>query len=235
MQCMGVPVYSKLEYPKETDVYSVWVNQASINMELESFFKEKELNISFDDFDRGDIILIDDALIKNRRFLRLAKEKAVQIIFAPQGTRNIVQKEYLSVVDLFILNELQARMLIGEFVHNAEQQLILLNSQYPHSSFLLMTANDGDYYADCKLNIKQGIFRRASGLDNNEDDIFMSSFVGYSMQGMDVTGALEYAGMLTGYSTFEDRENRLPDWQGVRHFCNRWREQRQENTFRMNL
>ena len=100
-------------------------------------------------FDAGDLLVLQNEINCMNRLIALAHEAGLKIAINPAPMNDAIAKESLALADWIILNETEARDLIG--VEEPFAQLEALKESFPHSSFLLTLGVRG---AICQTNGK---------------------------------------------------------------------------------
>lgn len=100
-------------------------------------------------FDAGDLLVLQNEINCINRLIALAHEAGLKIAINPAPMNDAIAKESLALADWIILNETEARDLIG--VEEPFAQLEALKESFPHSSFLLTLGVRG---AICQTNGK---------------------------------------------------------------------------------
>ena len=98
-------------------------------------------------FDAGDLLVLQNEINCMNRLIALAHEAGLKIAINPAPMNDAIAKESLALADWIILNETEARDLIG--VEEPFAQLEALKESFPHSSFLLTLGVRG---AICQTN-----------------------------------------------------------------------------------
>ena len=98
-------------------------------------------------FDAGDLLVLQNEINCINRLIALAHEAGLKIAINPAPMNDAIAKESLALADWIILNETEARDLIG--VEEPFAQLEALKESFPHSSFLLTLGVRG---AICQTN-----------------------------------------------------------------------------------
>ena len=100
-------------------------------------------------FDAGDLLVLQNEINCMNRLMALAHEAGLKIAINPAPMNDAIAKESLALADWIILNETEARDLIG--VEEPFAQLEALKESFPYSSFLLTLGVRG---AICQTNGK---------------------------------------------------------------------------------
>ena len=98
-------------------------------------------------FDAGDLLVLQNEINCMNRLIALAHEAGLKIAINPAPMNDAIAKESLALADWIILNETEARDLIG--VEEPFAQLEALKESFPYSSFLLTLGVRG---AICQTN-----------------------------------------------------------------------------------
>jgi len=100
-----------------------------------------EIENAFSFFEKGDLLLIQNEINKVETILRTAKRKEMIIAFNPSPITPELLKMPLDLVDIFILNEVEAAAICGEA--SPQKQLFSLKRRYPLASIILTLGGNG--------------------------------------------------------------------------------------------
>ncbi|MCD8121755.1 MAG: ribokinase [Clostridiales bacterium] len=93
------------------------------------------------DFQNGDLIVLQNEINCMNDLLYLAHEKGLKIAINPAPMNNTISRDALKLADWIILNETEAQELTGAV--DSIAQLERLTEEFPHSAFLLTLGSKG--------------------------------------------------------------------------------------------
>lgn len=109
-----------------------------------------------DDFQEGDMLLLQNEVNGVDKMINLAYEKGMIIALNPSPFNDKLLQCDFQKVSYFLLNEIEGYQITGE--KEADKILSYLKSHYPKAKVVLTLGGDGAIYQDQTEQIKQGIF-----------------------------------------------------------------------------
>lgn len=104
----------------------------------------------------GDVLLLQNEISGMARIIALAREKGLYIVLNPSPMDAQLMECGLEQIDLFLLNEIEGRMLSGQ--SEPEKILDTLLTRYPRAKVVLTLGEQGAWYASGTQRIYQGSF-----------------------------------------------------------------------------
>lgn len=122
-------------------------------------------------FSPGDAVLLQNEINDVRLIAEKAHEKGMFVILNPSPVTNLDVP--LQIVDLFLLNELEAAEIFGK--ETTEEQLQAMQAAYPNAKFVLTLGENGAVYMDAEQTV------RVDAVKTNAEDTTAAgdTFTGY--------------------------------------------------------
>lgn len=165
---------------------SILIDKAS-NSKLEREHVDKALK----DTQKGDIVIIQNEINNIPYIMRKARERQLMIVFNPSPMDSELKEYPLSLVDIFVLNELEGAQLADT---ERESEVIgRLEQKFPEASFVLTLGNRGSVYKSKDEYIKQGVYGSECIDSTGAGDTFTGYFVYAISKGKTAAYAMELA------------------------------------------
>ena len=143
------------------------------------------------EFEKGDIILLQNEINELDYIIDRAYEKGMMIILNPSPFDEKLKACDMSKVSLFLVNEIEGYQITGE--KEPEKILAAVKEKYPSAKIVLTLGGDGSVYQDETGIYHQGIFK-VKALDTTAaGDTFTGYFISSIIDGMPVKEGLEMA------------------------------------------
>ena len=143
------------------------------------------------EFEKGDIILLQNEINELDYIIDKAYEKGMMIILNPSPYDSALDACDLSRVSLFLENEIEGFQITGE--KEPEKILEKIKTLYPHAKIVLTLGGDGSVYQDETGIYHQGIFKVKAVDTTAAGDTFTGYFISSILDGMPVQEGLELA------------------------------------------
>ncbi len=109
--------------------------------------QEAEIQQALSKCSRGDVLVLQNEIALNDVLIRKAHEMGMTVCLNPAPFAPSVLELPLDLVDIFVVNEIEAAALAGVDAHTPfEQTLDALVAAYPHAQVLLTAGKHGAYY-----------------------------------------------------------------------------------------
>jgi len=149
------------------------------------------------DFGEGDYLVLQNEINNVARILERAKAKGMRIALNPSPMNEIIHALPLELVDIFVLNEIEAESLCGEATAAAapEQAIEQLIRRFPTAAIVLTLGENGVIYQDSSLPtpLKHGIYDVPVVDTTAAGDTFTGFFVACVSKGESIAYALKTA------------------------------------------
>lgn len=161
---------------------------------------EDEIKRVFDNFGRGDILLIQNEINHLKQIIDYAHEKEMVIFFNPSPFDEKILDLSLDKIDWFLLNEIEAQQITQKKTDNYQLLISSLKEQLPESNFVVTLGEDGSL---CSLDNKifsQSIYKTSVMDTTGAGDTFTGYFISTLMETGDVVRALDIASKASAIS-----------------------------------
>ena len=149
------------------------------------------INSVLADFEKGDILLLQNEINELDYIIDSAYEKGMMIILNPSPYDSALDACDLSKVSLFLVNEIEGYQITGE--REPEKILAKIKELYPSAKIVLTLGGDGSVYQDETGVYHQGIFKVKAVDTTAAGDTFTGYFISSILDGLPVKEGLELA------------------------------------------
>ena len=157
------------------------------NREITEEYIDEVLN----EFEKGDIILLQNEVNLLDKIIEKAYGKEMVIILNPSPMDEAIKKYDLNKVSILLLNEIEGEQITGE---NAPEKILdKLNVFYPDMKVVLTLGGKGSVYQEKEKRCKQEIFRVKPVDTTAAGDTFTGYFIASVLEGMSVESGMEMA------------------------------------------
>lgn len=147
-------------------------------------------------FSAGTSILLQNEINDLSRVIIEAHERGLQIVLNPSPLDQNLLATPLELVDLFVLNEIEAADILGEHLPPSEA-VVALSERYKRAQVVLTVGKEGAYYFDQSSSdvLHHGIYEVPVVDTTGAGDTFTGYFVATLAQGNPVEQALQQASL----------------------------------------
>ena len=135
-------------------------------------------------FDKGDMILLQNEINELPYIIDAAYEKGMMIILNPSPYDSALDACDLTKVSLFLVNEIEGEQITGE--KKPEKILEKMREKYPHSSVVLTLGSEGSVYQDETGIYHQEIYKVKAVDTTAAGDTFTGYFISSIIDGKPV-------------------------------------------------
>ena len=160
----------------------------------------------FDDFDRGDILLLQNEVNMIPYMVDKAYERGMQIALNPSPFNNKLDAVDFSKISYFIMNEVEGCQITG--LTEPEEILAKMVELYPEVKIVLTLGCDGASYADKGVRYHQPAFKVEAVDTTAAGDTFTGYFLAGIIDGMDIPDILKMSAMASAIAV--TREGAVP-------------------------
>jgi len=128
-----------------------------------------------EDFEKGDILLLQNEISNINYIIEKAYEKQMCIIFNPSPINQKIYEVDFNKLSYVILNEIEAKAISGN--ENAEECLSFFSENYPKLKVMLTLGGKGSVYFDNENKISQAAFLVDAVDTTGAGDTFTGYFV----------------------------------------------------------
>lgn len=145
------------------------------------------------EFEEGDMLVLQNEISNVPYAMEAAKKKGMKIAYNPAPMNEDVFECNLSLVDYFIVNEVEGRLLAGIESDKPEDIMGALKEKYPDAAFVLTLGENGSYYFDKNETHYQSIYKVDVVDTTGAGDTFTGFFLASIAKGFDIPRALRKA------------------------------------------
>ena len=128
-----------------------------------------------EDFEKGDILLLQNEISNVNYIIEKAYEKQMQIILNPSPINEKINEIDFGKLSYVVLNEIEAKEISG--ANNAEESLSFFSKNYPNLKVMLTLGEKGCVYFDKENKIFQSAFLVDAVDTTGAGDTFTGYFV----------------------------------------------------------
>ncbi len=143
------------------------------------------------DFEKGDILVLQNEINLLDRIIDRAYEKGMRIVLNPSPFDEALKKCDLKKVSLFLLNEIEAEQMTGE--KEAERALDRMRELYPEAGIVLTLGALGSVWQGKEGRIRQGIYQVKAVDTTAAGDTFTGYFISSMIGGLPAGEGLSLA------------------------------------------
>ena len=154
-------------------------------------FCDREIENILNNAKKEDILLLQNEINSVEKVLQKTKDMDLTIVFNPAPMTDEVKNYPLELVDIFILNEIEARALTNKT--NPEYILDEMQNLYPKSRIVLTLGKDGVLYTHNKQRIKVDALMVQAIDTTGAGDTFIGYFLAQMTRGSKIEECIEIA------------------------------------------
>lgn len=128
-----------------------------------------------EDFEKGDILLLQNEISNVNYIIEKAYEKQMQIILNPSPINEKINEIDFGKLTYIVLNEIEAKEISGS--KTAEESLLFFSKNYPDLKIMLTLGSKGSVYFDNENKISQAAFLVDAVDTTGAGDTFTGYFV----------------------------------------------------------
>jgi len=152
---------------------------------------KEDIDSTLSDFDRGDIVLLQNEISNVDYIIDQAYRQGLCIILNPSPMNDVIKRVDLCKISYLVLNEIEAKM-----ISRCDDTLTALEYfrlEFPSLSVILTLGSHGSIYQDAKEKIFQPSFEVETKDTTAAGDTFTGYFVAATVNGIALKEALEIA------------------------------------------
>ncbi len=154
---------------------------------------EKQVDETLKHFEKGDMLLLQNEISSMAYLIRKAHEKGMFIAFNTAPMNDLVFTYPLSLVDLFIVNEVEGAGLAGIESEEITDIIKGLQKKYPETKIVLTVGSRGSYFIHGDTVIHQDAYKVEAVDTTAAGDTFTGFFLASYLNDGDVKKALDLA------------------------------------------
>lgn len=148
-----------------------------------------------DDFDRGDILLLQNEISNLAFIVDEGASKGMRIVLNPSPLNEKIFECDLEKVEYLILNEIEASDILGASDTGEDELIEKLTKRFPNTKIMLTLGEKGSVYVDKTKKIRQDIYKTEVIDTTAAGDTFTGYFIAGIVSGTDVETAMKQAAM----------------------------------------
>lgn len=153
-----------------------------------------EIDKTLEFFSKGDYLILQNEINNLDYLIRKAHEKGMKICINPAPFDERVTALPLELVDIILLNEIEAQGLAGESEDASfEEVLSSLSKKYPNTEIVMTVGDKGSYYAYKDKRVHQDIFKVDVVDTTAAGDTFLGYFMASKLMDYPIEKCLEIA------------------------------------------
>ena len=152
-----------------------------------------QIDETLDHFDVGDVLLVQNEISNMSYLIEKKKKKGMYIVFNTAPMDDKVFNYPLDLVNMFIVNEVEAQGLAGIESEDLEEIKDALVNKYPDKEIVMTVGSKGSYYIHKDKTIHQDAFKVDVVDTTAAGDTFTGYFLSSYLFDKDVIKALELA------------------------------------------
>jgi ribokinase len=161
-------------------------------------FTKEYIDRVFEDFSKGDFILLQNEINMVDYIIETAYEKGMKIVLNPSPINDALRKYPLEKVDFFILNEIEGKALTGE--DNSDFIIEKMQKLYPKAGIVLTLGEKGSIYKYKDKTIVQPIYKVKAVDTTAAGDTFTGYFIAGLCSDLNMEDCLKRAAIASGVS-----------------------------------
>ncbi len=155
--------------------------------------EKSDIDHALEQFETGDLLLLQNEVSHGDYAIKVAKRKGLLVALNASPINEALMKAPLDLVDLFLVNEIEAKALAGCQSDNFQEILEALQAKYPKAAMVLTLGKSGVLYRNGDLQYSHGIYEVEVLDTTGAGDTFCGFFVAGLSQGIPTKECLRYA------------------------------------------
>jgi len=165
---------------------------------------DRHIEDALEGFSEGDYLVLQNEVNNLANMIKKAKDKGMYIALNPAPMDEGIHELPLELVDIFVLNEIEAEELCGS--PDPEQAMEALRRRFPSAAVVLTLGKDGVVYQDQSLAtpLRHGIYDVPVVDTTAAGDAFLGFFIASVSGGSPVPNALEIASIASSLTVSKE-------------------------------
>lgn len=173
-------------------------------------------------FAAGDYLVLQNEINGMREIMEKAHQRGLRIVLNPSPMNEKIEGLPLRFVDYFILNEIEAKGLLGrEDLEETDGEKLIrqLADRFPEAGILLTLGSDGAMYLDKNENLYQPAYKVAVKDTTAAGDTFTGYFMAGLLKGLPKTECMKLAAKAAAIAVSRPgAAPSIPEWAEVERF-----------------
>ena len=154
---------------------------------------EKQIDEVLEHFDGNDVLLIQNEISSTSYLIEKAHQKRMKIAFNSAPMNEKVFTYPLDMIDIFIVNEIEAAGLVDMNSDDIEKVIAALQEKYPDKKIVMTVGEKGSYFIHNNELIHQDAYMVEAVDTTAAGDTFTGFFLASYLKDEDVSKALDLA------------------------------------------
>lgn len=154
---------------------------------------EKQIDEVLKHFEKGDVLLLQNEISSIAYIMKKAHEKGMKIIINTAPMDEKIFTYPLKLVDIFIVNEVEAKGLVKSNSDKEEDIINLIKEKYQDKEVVMTVGEKGVYYIGNNQIIHEDALRVEAVDTTAAGDTFTGFFIASYLKDNDVSNALKIA------------------------------------------
>lgn len=154
---------------------------------------EKQIDEVLEHFDGNDVLLIQNEISSTSYLIEKAHQKQMKIAFNSAPMNEKVFTYPLDMIDIFIVNEIEAAGLVDMNSDDIEKVIAALQEKYPDKKIVMTVGEKGSYFIHNNELIHQDAYMVEAVDTTAAGDTFTGFFLASYLKDEDVSKALDLA------------------------------------------
>ena len=162
---------------------------------------EKQIDEALNSADPGDWLLLQNETSGAGHAMIKAKERGLHVAFNPSPANELLATYPLDLVDLFILNEIEAETILAGHCEANQEMIESMQQMFPKSSIVLTVGESGSLFSNGSGGVRSQQAYCANVVDTTAaGDTFTGYFIDGVMRGENIDLVLDRASMAAAIS-----------------------------------
>ena len=159
---------------------------------------KKFIDEVLDNFDKDDILLLQNEISSMKYLIDKAYEKGMKIVLNPSPITDEIKEFDFNKIDLLLVNEIEAKNIANK--DNIDESINYFVATYPNINLIVTLGSKGSIFVNKNEKIKQEGIKVESVDSTGAGDTFTGFFVSYFYQGKNVRDCLKFASLASALS-----------------------------------
>ncbi|MBS6920708.1 ribokinase [Anaerococcus sp. HMSC075B03] len=159
---------------------------------------KKFIDEVLDNFDKDDILLLQNEISSMKYLIDKAYEKGMKIVLNPSPITDEIKEFDFNKIDLLLVNEIEAKNIANK--DNIDESINYFMATYPNINLIVTLGSKGSIFVNKNEKIKQEGIKVESVDSTGAGDTFTGFFVSYFYQGKNVRDCLKFASLASALS-----------------------------------
>lgn len=159
---------------------------------------KKFIDEVLDNFDKDDILLLQNEISSMKYLIDKAYEKGMKIVLNPSPITDEIKEFDFNKIDLLLVNEIEAKNIANK--NSVDESIDYFTSTYKNINLIVTVGSKGSIFVNKDEKIKQEGIKVESVDSTGAGDTFTGFFVSYFYQGKSVRDCLKFASLASALS-----------------------------------